>query len=140
MKSAKLIALLACLGSICTNAFADNTVQTLSINELPPQHRFKPKQCSLSEFPENGEFDQTGSTGRRIKAKVKNHCLDEEVFIYHPNGQLHSNTPLRDSLADGWSIGYTPNGIMQTKILYQQGKTVLMQRYDLHGKLVLEIK
>lgn len=110
----------------------------VAIKDLPQEHRYKPKQCS-SKFVRNGELDEVASNGRRIKAKIKNHCLDEEVFIYYPNGQLHSHTPLVDGLAEGWSNGYLPDGTLRTRILYQKGETKLIQIYN-NGQVVKEIK
>ncbi|AUI66366.1 MULTISPECIES: hypothetical protein [Glaesserella] len=120
------------------STFIDPYPQITSIQDLPQEHRYKPKQCS-PKFDKNGELDEVVSNGRRIKAKIKNHCIDEEVFIYHQNGQLHSNTPLVNGLAEGWSNGYTMDGVLRTRILYQKGETKLIQVYH-NGQLVKEIK
>ncbi|STO55280.1 Uncharacterised protein [Canicola haemoglobinophilus] len=139
----KLFLLMLSLGIIACTTSRDNFVNPYpnieTIQDLPKEHRFKPKSCS-SHLPKNGSIDEIVSNGRRIKSKTKNHCIDEEVFIYHPNGQLHSNTPLVDGLADGWSNGYTENGILRTKILYQKGYTILIQVYNNDGQIVKEIK
>lgn len=122
-----------------TEDFINPYPKISSIQDLPEEHRFKPKQC-FNEFPKNGILDETDSRGRRIKAKIKNHCIDEEVFIYHPNGKLHSNTPLVNGLPDGLSNGYTENGVLRTKILYQKGYTILIHVYNNDGQIVKEIK
>ncbi|MGX3067472.1 hypothetical protein [Ursidibacter arcticus] len=121
------------------NNFVDPYPNISTIEDLPDEYRFKPKQCSPN-LKKNGELDEVVSNGRRIKAKIKNHCIDEEVFIYHPNGKLHSNTPLVNGIAEGWSNGYSIEGLLQSKILYKQGKTILIQVYDPKGQMVKEIK
>lgn len=124
--------------SLVPNTVVNPYSNIVAIQDLPREHRYKPKQCS-PKFVKNGELDEVASNGRRIKAKIKNHCIDKEVFIYYPNGQLHSHTPLVDGLAEGWSNGYTQDGILRTRILYQKGEAKLMQVYH-YGQLVKEIR
>ena len=95
------------------------------------------------QFPANikdGEFIGTASNGRTFKTVVKNGYVDKYFDVYHPNGKLHSHTPLVKGLAQGWSEGYTQEGKLRTKILYKNGHLVRFQVYDEKGSLIKDIK
>ena len=79
------------------------------ISDIPESMR----TISKKQVPANikdGEFTGTASNGRTFKTVVKNGYVDKYFDVYHPNGKLHSHTPLVKGLAQGWSEGYTQEG------------------------------
>lgn len=97
-----------------------------------------PQQKSIARPPAgtpDGPFSITATNGRVLKSMVRNGRFDKFVDIYHPNGKLHSHTLIKDGIPFGWSQGYTENGQLRTRILYENGRVVKFQRFDASGKL-----
>ena len=88
----------------------------------------------------DGSFGGKASNGRTFKTVVKNGYFDLYMDVYHPNGKLHSHTPLTGGVAQGWSEGYTEQGKLRTKVLYRDGKAVKALLFDERGNVVKELK
>ncbi|ACA31602.1 toxin-antitoxin system YwqK family antitoxin [Histophilus somni] len=89
----------------------------------------------------DGEFSGSDSSyGRTFKTFVKHGYIDKYFDIYHPNGKLHSHTVLVDGIAQGWSFGYTPEGILRTKLLYKDGAVIEIILLDEKGNVIQHIK
>ena len=76
------------------------------ISDIPENMRTIPKRQAPPNV-KDGAFTGTVSNGRTFKTVVKNGYIDKYFDVYHPNGKLHSHTPLVKGLAQGWSEGYT---------------------------------
>ncbi len=97
-----------------------------------------PKKLPVTSAPANtpdGLFTVKSSNGRTLKTYVVNGKFDRYVDIYYPNNQLHSHTPLVNGLAEGWSVGYVPDGRVRTKFLYKKGNMVSYIVYDPNGNV-----
>lgn len=81
-----------------------------------------------------GPYQTQDSRGRTLKSVVRNGRLDDFADVYHPNGRLHSHTPLVNGLAQGWSDGYDENGRLRSRIFYQNGTATCWERYDAQGR------
>lgn len=84
----------------------------------------------------DGAFSTTDSNGRVLKSVVRGGVFDEFVDVYHPNGKLHSHTPMKNGAAQGWSQGYTEQGVLRTRVLYENGRVVKTQLLDEKGKVL----
>ena len=138
-----LVTLFASL--ILTACVTDNNKTTSSQPEINQISDISESMRTISkkQVPANikdGEFTGTASNGRTFKTVVKNGYVDKYFDVYHPNGKLHSHTPLVKGLAQGWSEGYTQEGKLRTKILYKNGHLIRFQVYDEKGSLIKDIK
>ena len=140
MKHAPIILLLATLSALlsagCTALPSDRT----PLHTLPksaPIQPANPYSRPPSGTPD-GAYSIRSSNGRVLKSIVKNGVFDRFVDIYHPNGKLHSHTPVENGVAQGWSQGYTEQGILRTRILYRDGHIVRAQTLDASGKMERE--
>lgn len=86
----------------------------------------------------DGEQTIAHSSGRYMKTVVRNGILDDYADVYYPNGQLHSHTPLKAGIPQGWSSGYRSDGSQMSRLLYQNGHIIRWQRFDEQGKLIQE--
>lgn len=140
MKHAPIILLLAALSALLSAGC------TALPSDRPPLHTL-PKSAPIQPAnpysrPPSGTPDSAysirSSNGRVLKSIVKNGVFDRFVDIYHPNGKLHSHTPVENGVAQGWSQGYTEQGILRTRILYRDGHVVRAQTLDASGKMERE--
>lgn len=69
---------------------------------------------------------------------MRNGVFIGTVEIYHPNGKLHSRTPMQNGKPEGVSQGYTKDGKLRTEILYQNGRAVHFKRFNAAGKIEAE--
>ena len=141
MKHAPIILLLAALSAALLSAGC-----TALTSDRPPLHTL-PKSAPIqpanpySQPPSgtpDGAYGIRSSNGRVLESIVKNGVFDRFVDIYHPNGKLHSHTPVENGVAQGWSQGYTEQGILRTRILYRDGHIVRAQTLDASGKMERE--
>ncbi|MGI3295538.1 toxin-antitoxin system YwqK family antitoxin [Neisseria sp. SLRRB23] len=141
MKHAPIILLLAGLSAALLSAGC-----TALPSDRPPLHTL-PKSAPIqptnpySRPPSgtsDGAYSIRASNGRVLKSIVKNGVFDRFVDIYHPNGKLHSHTPVENGVAQGWSQGYTEQGILRTRILYRDGHIIRAQTLDASGKVERE--
>ena len=141
MKHAPIILLLAALSATLLSAGCSGlpAAQT-PLYKLPPAAPIQPAN-PYSRPPSgtpDGAFSTRASNGRVLKSIVKNGVFDRFVDIYHPNGKLHSHTPVEHGVAQGWSQGYTEQGILRTRILYRDGHIIRAQTLDASGKVERE--
>ncbi|HFC6348679.1 TPA: hypothetical protein ACFNMU_001692 [Neisseria lactamica] len=141
MKHAPIILLLAGLSATLLSAGCSGlpAAQT-PLYKLPPAAPIQPAN-PYSRPPSStpdGAYSIRSSNGRVLKSIVKNGVFDRFVDIYHPNGKLHSHTPVENGVAQGWSQGYTEQGILRTRILYRDGHIVRAQTLDASGKVERE--
>ncbi len=141
MKHAPIILLLAALSATLLSAGCSGlpAAQT-PLYKLPPAAPIQPAN-PYSRPPSgtpDGVYSTRASNGRVLKSIVKNGVFDRFVDIYHPNGKLHSHTPVENGVAQGWSQGYTEQGILRTRILYRDGHIVRAQTLDASGKVERE--
>lgn len=141
MKHALIILLLAGLSATLLSAGCSGlpAAQT-PLYKLPPTAPIQPAN-PYSRPPSgtpDGAYSIRSSNGRVLKSIVKNGVFDRFVDIYHPNGKLHSHTPVENGVAQGWSQGYTEQGILRTRILYRDGHIVRAQTLDASGKVERE--
>ena len=140
MKHAPIILLLAALSALLS---AGCTALPSDRPPLPPLPQSAPIQPAnpYSRPPSgtpDGAFSTRASNGRVLKSIVKNGVFNRFVDIYHPNGKLHSHTPVENGVAQSWSQGYTEQGILRTRILYRDGHIVRAQTLDASGKVERE--
>lgn len=140
MKHAPTVLLLAGLSATLLSAGCSGlpAAQT-PLYKLPPAAPIQP--ANPYSRPPSGTPDgaySIASNGRVLKSIVKNGVFDRFVDIYHPNGKLHSHTPVENGVAQGWSQGYTEQGILRTRILYRDGHIVRAQTLDASGKVERE--
>ncbi|MCK3654737.1 hypothetical protein A4G19_02850 [Pasteurellaceae bacterium Macca] len=112
--------------------------QITSIQQLPEQYRAHPRYIA-PKGTKNGIKNGTISQGRTYTVPIKNGLGEGNLDIFYPNGQLHSRTPLVNGYAQGWSEGYDIQGVLKTKVLYKDSKTIRLQIYDNKGNLVKDI-
>ena len=141
MKYAPTILLLASLSAALLSAGCSvlPAAQT-PLYKLPPAAPLLPAN-PYSRPPSgtpDGAYSIRSSNGRVLKSIVKNGVFDRFVDIYHPDGKLHSHTPVENGVAQGWSQGYTAQGILRTRILYRDGHIVRAQTLDASGKVERE--
>lgn len=108
------------------------------LEQIPEQKRQIPKFEVKGE--KDGPYTMTASNGRILKTILKNGYFDQYVDIYYPNGKLHSHTPVKMGVPEGWSMGYTEEGKLRTKVLYEKGTIMKTQLYNEKGEMVKEIK
>ncbi|HFB7079024.1 TPA: hypothetical protein ACE8LX_000334 [Neisseria gonorrhoeae] len=118
MKHAPIILLLtassaALLSAGCT-ALPSDRPPLRTLPKSAPIQPANPYSRPPSGTPD-GAFSTRASNGRVLKSIVKNGVFDRFVDIYHPNGKLHSHTPVEN----GVTQGYTEQGILRTRILYR---------------------
>ena len=140
MKHAPIILLLATLSALllagCT-ALPSDRPPLHTLPKSAPIQPANPYSRPPSGTPD-GAYSIRSSNGRVLKSIVKNGVFDRFVDIYHPNGKLHSHTPVENGVAQGWSQGYTEQGILRTRILYRDGHIVRAQTLDASGKMERE--
>lgn len=140
MKHVPIILLLAALSALlsagCT-AFPSDRPPLHTLPKSAPIQPANPYSRPPSGTPD-GAYSIRSSNGRVLKSIVKNGVFDRFVDIYHPNGKLHSHTPVENGVAQGWSQGYTEQGILRTRILYRDGHVVRAQTLDASGKMERE--
>ena len=140
MKHAPIILLLAALSALlsagCT-ALPSDRPPLRTLPKSAPIQPANPYSRTPSGTPD-GAYSIRSSNGRVLKSIVKNGVFDRFVDIYHPNGKLHSHTPVENGVAQGWSQGYTEQGILRTRILYRDGHIVRAQTLDASGKMERE--
>ncbi|RKR76979.1 hypothetical protein DES31_0292 [Otariodibacter oris] len=135
----KVLMVSACiLMSGCTG-FAQKYVEISDSLGLTPDYA-KPieqeqstKSFNTPQVPPNtpeGEFETTSSNGLVFKSYVENGKFNRYADVYYPNGQLQSHTVLKDGLVDGWSYGYTPQGKLMSRILYEKGKIIKQEKVE----------
>lgn len=137
MKHAPIILLLAGLSATLLSAGCSGlpAAQT-PLYKLPPAAPIQPTN-PYSRPPSgtsDGAYSTRASNGRVLKSIVKNGVFDRFVDIYHPNGKLHSHTPVENGVAQG----YTEQGILRTRILYRDGHIIRAQTLDASGKVERE--
>ncbi|MDO4430724.1 MAG: hypothetical protein Q4B95_05440 [Lonepinella koalarum] len=139
MKKWLSILLITLLSACSTQGISEQ--QGIAVqSEIIKQRRVIAKQKVPQGTPD-GEFSGAhSSNGRTFKTFVKNGYIDKYFDIYHPNGKLHSHTVLIDGIAQGWSFGYTPEGILRTKVLYKDGTVIESILLDEKGSVVKHIK
>lgn len=140
MKHAPIILLLAALSALLSAGCSGLPAAQTPLYKLPPAAPIQPANPysrPLSGTPD-GAYSIRSSNGRVLKSIVKNGVFDRFVDIYHPNGKLHSHTPVENGVAQGWSQGYTEQGILRTRILYRDGHIVRAQTLDASGKVERE--
>ncbi len=124
-----------------TPKYAQQINQTVTEDKFDVLLKNIPHQFPVYPAPKgvaNGEYQTKGRQNRTLKSYIVNGKFDKYIDVYYPNGQLQSHTPLVNGLAEGWSIGYVPDGRVRTKFLYKQGKMVRFQGYNPQGKLVYD--
>ena len=141
MKHAPTVLLLAGLSATLLSAGCSGlpAAQT-PLYKLPPAAPIQPANPYTrppSGTPD-GAYSIRSSNGRVLKSIVKNGVFDRFVDIYHPNGKLHSHTPVENGVAQGWSQGYTEQSILRTRILYRDGHIIRAQTLDASGKVERE--
>lgn len=149
MKRIALAALSALLLAACGN-FAGRHLETADAPVLTPEYgrtvrETVPNHAENKRFaPPPGTPDGAASfgdsKGRTLKSFVRNGKFVGNVNIYYPNGRLHSETPMKNGLPDGWSAGYEADGTLKSKILYRNGTVIKMQSFDENGRLLREIR
>ncbi|WP_311398010.1 hypothetical protein [Neisseria cinerea] len=117
MKHAPIILLLAALSATLLSAGCSGlpAAQT-PLYKLPPAAPIQPAN-PYSRPPSgtpDGAFSTRASNGRVLKSIVKN------------------------GVAQGWSQGYTEQGILRTRILYRDGHIIRAQTLDASGKVERE--
>lgn len=140
MKHAPIILLLAALSALLSAGCTALPSDQPPLHTLPksaPIQPANPYSRPPSGTPD-GAYSIRSSNGRVLKSIVKNGVFDRFVDIYHPNGKLHSHTPVENGVAQGWSQGYTEQGILRTRILYRDGHIVRAQTLDASGKMERE--
>lgn len=140
MKHAPIILLLAALSALLSAGCTALPSDRPPLHTLPksaPIQPANPYSRPPSGTPD-GAYSIRSSNGRVLKSIVKNGVFDRFVNIYHPNGKLHSHTPVENGVAQGWSQGYTEQGILRTRILYRDGHIVRAQTLDASGKMERE--
>lgn len=140
MKHAPIILLLAALSALLSAGCTALPSDRPPLHTLPksaPIQPANPYSRPPSGTPD-GAYSIRSSNGRVLKSIVKNGVFDHFVDIYHPNGKLHSHTPVENGVAQGWSQGYTEQGILRTRILYRDGHIVRAQTLDASGKMERE--
>lgn len=140
MKHAPIILLLAALSALLSAGCTALPSDRPPLHTLPksaPIQPANPYSRPPSGTPD-GAYSIRSSNGRVLKSIVKNGVFDRFVDIYHPNGKLHSHTPVENGVAQGWSQGYTEQGILRTRILYRDGHVVRAQTLDASGKMERE--
>ncbi|HFC5893450.1 toxin-antitoxin system YwqK family antitoxin [Neisseria lactamica] len=140
MKHAPIILLLAALSALLSAGCSGLPAAQTPLYKLPPTAPIQPAN-PYSRPPSgtpDGAYSIRSSNGRVLKSIVKNGVFDRFVDIYHPNGKLHSHTPVENGVAQGWSQGYTEQGILRTRILYRDGHIVRAQTLDASGKVERE--
>lgn len=140
MKHAPIILLLAALSALLSAGCTALPSDRPALHTLPksaPIQPANPYSRPPSDTPD-GAYSIRSSNGRVLKSIVKNGVFDRFVDIYHPNGKLHSHTPVENGVAQGWSQGYTEQGILRTRILYRDGHIVRAQTLDASGKMERE--
>lgn len=85
----------------------------------------------------DGRFSGKASNGRTFKTVVKNGIYDHYFDVYNADGSLHSHTPLKNGIAQGWATIHTKQGKM--RVLYQKGTSVRRVFYDKKGRKVKEL-
>ncbi|VEB21915.1 toxin-antitoxin system YwqK family antitoxin [Avibacterium volantium] len=109
-----------------------------SIDQVPEENRRIPK--FKIEGEKDGPYITKAGNGRTLKTILKNGYFDQYVDIYHPNGKLHSHTPVKMGVPEGWSTGYTEQGKLRTKALYEKGRIIRAQLYNEKGEMIKELK
>ena len=140
MKHAPIILLLAALSALLSAGCTALPSDRPPLHTLPksaPIQPANPYSRPPSGTPD-GAYSIRSSNGRVLKSIVKNGVFDRFVDIYHPNGKLHSHTPVENGVAQGWSQGYTEQSILRTRILYRDGHIVRAQTLDASGKMERE--
>lgn len=140
MKHAPIILLLAALSALLSAGCTALPSDRPPLHTLPksaPIQPANPYSRPPSGTPD-GAYSIRSSNGRVLKSIVKNGVFNRFVDIYHPNGKLHSHTPVENGVAQSWSQGYTEQGILRTRILYRDGHIVRAQTLDASGKMERE--
>ncbi|ASK26695.1 hypothetical protein BG910_02090 [Neisseria chenwenguii] len=84
---------------------------------------------------QNGIVNERLPNGLVLQYKVKNGKPANTIDIYYPNGNLETHMKFRNSLANGWSQGYAPDGAKRTEFLYKKGRAVKYKTFRPDGSL-----
>jgi len=86
----------------------------------------------------DGEYwsERPSPRGLYLHTVIKNSRLSQYVETVYPNGQVRSRHDLNtQGEAEGWSNGYTPDGRLQSRLLYRNGIVTRLQAYNRAGRL-----
>ena len=127
------------LGQATQSSQAAQTVTRLNDDDMRwfcmklDSHRF-PVPKGLPD----GEYwsERSSPRGLHLHTVIKNSRLSQYVETVYPNGQVRSRHDLNtQGEAEGWSNGYTPDGRLQSRLLYRNGIVTRLQLYNRAGRL-----